>query len=65
MRTIMLAITLALVIGSVAAPTAAAGDPLPDQHCMQIYREYDFGAVRYVSPNSCEAHLWVNGEQIF
>lgn len=58
-----IALTLVLMAGLMVAPTAAA-DPFPDPHCMPVYREYDFGPVRYVSPNSCEAHIWVLGHQI-
>jgi hypothetical protein len=37
----------------------------PEPQCMPVYREYDFGAVRYVSKDSCSAEVYVNGEQVW
>ena len=39
-------------------------DPIP-MDCMPVYREYDFGIVRYVSRDSCHAELYVLGEQVY
>lgn len=33
--------------------------------CMPVYREYDFGAVRYVSRDSCHSEVYVFGEQVY
>lgn len=58
--------TIALLSASLllmaAAPLADAAPPEPQ--CMEVYREYDFGVARVVSPNSCEYHVWVLGHQI-
>lgn len=59
---IMLALTLVALTAVAVAPSASAGPPEPQ--CMPVYREYDFGAVRIVSPNSCTTHVWVLGHQI-
>lgn len=52
------------------APTAAARPDLPpvvdpEPTCMPVYREYDLGAVRYVSRDSCHAEIYVGGEQVW
>lgn len=61
MKKPMALLTVGLLL-MVAAPMADAAPPEPQ--CMQVYQEYDFGAVRIVSPNSCEAHVWVLGHQV-
>ncbi len=63
MNRTLIALTLVVLVGLTFAPAAEAR-PLPEPTCMQVYNEYDFGAVRIVSPNSCTVHVWVLGYQI-
>lgn len=62
MRKVVLILTLVALTAVAVAPTASAGPPEP--HCMPVYREYDFGPVRIVSPNSCSAQVYLFGEPI-
>ncbi len=62
MNRTLIAVTLVVLVGLTFAPAAEAAPPEPT--CMPVYREYDYGAVRIVSPNSCTLHVWVLGYQI-
>ncbi|MGB1585849.1 MAG: hypothetical protein ACPHID_02230 [Thermoplasmatota archaeon] len=62
MRKAMLILTLVALTAVAVAPTATAGPPEPS--CMPVYREYDLGPVRVVSPDSCTVHVYVFGEPL-
>ncbi len=46
-------------------PLLQSTDGGPDQMCMQYYYDQDNGLTRLQMVNSCEAHFWVAGEQLF
>ncbi len=54
------------VVGLMALTIVPASEakPLPEPQCMQVYRDYDFGAVRVLSRNSCHAEVYVFGERV-
>lgn len=61
----VLSIVFLLAAALSATPFAAAKPDLPTQECMPVYREYDFGIVRYVSRDTCHAEVYVNDEQVW